>query len=117
LIASTKAVNRKSKKNILAKMLPQLLEKRMAMKQKARQKKYGNFESLSPRQIQVIKLLLDGYRYTEIAKALYISVNTARNHVQRIYRILGVRGKQGLISRFSKDEIDLIQKRYEVAPE
>jgi DNA-binding CsgD family transcriptional regulator len=113
---STKVARKNSKKEILARMLPQLLEKRIAMKQKVRQKKYGNFESLTPRQIQVIKLLLDGYRYSEIAKELFISVNTARNHVQRIYEILRVSGKQGLTSSLSKDEIDLLQKRYEVAP-
>ena len=117
MVTSTKGVNKKSKKEILKRMLPQLLEKRIVMRQKARQKKYGNFESLTPRQIQVVKLLLDGYKYTEIANELWISVNTARNHVQRIYMILGVRGRRGLKSRLSKDEIDLIQYRYEVAPE
>lgn len=117
MVTSMKGVNRRSKKEILKKMLPQLLEKRIAMRQKARQKRYGIFECLSPRQIQVIKLLLDGYKYTEIAKALYISVYTARNHGQRIYKILGVRGRRGLEARLSKDEIDLIQKRLDVAAE
>ena len=117
MVAATKVVRNKSKKEILARMLPQLLEKRMVMRQKARQKKYGDFESLTPRQIQVIKLVLDGHGYAEIAEALYISVYTARNHVHRIYRILGVRGKRGLISSLSSEEIDFIQKRFEVAPE
>jgi DNA-binding NarL/FixJ family response regulator len=113
---STKVARKKSKKEILARMLPLLLVKRFVMKQKARQKKYGNFECLTPRQIQVIKLLLDGYRYSEIAKELFISMNTARNHVHKIYKILRVRDKRGLISSLSEEEIDLIQKRYEVAP-
>lgn len=45
---------------------------------------------LSEREIQILKLLIDGYEYKEIGTALKISPNTVRNHITKIYRKLHV---------------------------
>lgn len=53
------------------------------------QTKQDEFD-LSEREIQILKLLIDGYEYKEIGMALNISPNTVRNHITRIYRKLHV---------------------------
>jgi DNA-binding NarL/FixJ family response regulator len=49
--------------------------------------------NLSEREVQILKLLIDGYEYKEIGSSLNISPNTVRNHVTKIYRKLHVTSK------------------------
>jgi LuxR family maltose regulon positive regulatory protein len=50
-------------------------------------------EPLSARELEVLRLVAAGLSNGEIAEALYLSVNTVKTHLQRIY------GKMGLSSR------------------
>jgi DNA-binding NarL/FixJ family response regulator len=43
---------------------------------------------LTPREMQVLRLVAQGHSYSEIAAQLFISPKTARNHVQNILRKL-----------------------------
>jgi LuxR family transcriptional regulator, maltose regulon positive regulatory protein len=45
------------------------------------------------RQLQVLKLLADGYSYEEIGARLFISLNTVKFHVRSIFHRLGVRNR------------------------
>src|SRR5690606_13058177 len=45
---------------------------------------------LSPRELEVLQLLVDGCTDSEIAAALYISRRTAASHLSHIYTKLGV---------------------------
>jgi len=45
---------------------------------------------LSERELTVLRYLTSKLDATEIASALYISVNTVRSHIKAIYRKLGV---------------------------
>ena len=47
-------------------------------------------EPLSERELQVLRLVAAGLSNREVAEALYISVNTVKTHLQRIYGKLGV---------------------------
>jgi LuxR family maltose regulon positive regulatory protein len=47
-------------------------------------------EPLSERELQVLRLVAAGLSNRDIAEALYISVNTIKTHLQRIYGKLGV---------------------------
>ena len=47
-------------------------------------------EPLSPQEQRVLRLLVDGRTYTEIAEALVVSPNTIKTQVSSIYRKLGV---------------------------
>jgi LuxR family transcriptional regulator, maltose regulon positive regulatory protein len=47
-------------------------------------------EPLSERELTVLRYLTSKLDATEIASALYISVNTVRSHIKAIYRKLGV---------------------------
>lgn len=52
---------------------------------------------LSPREMEVLSLLVGGFRVPEIAERLGISQHTVRNHLKSIYRKAGVQGQSGLI--------------------
>ncbi len=47
-------------------------------------------ETLSEREIEVLRLLAEGLTYQEAAERLIVSLNTVRFHVKSIYGKLGV---------------------------
>lgn len=53
--------------------------------------------SLSVREHEVLALLADGLRVSQIAKRLFISTHTVRNHLKMLYRKLGIHSQAGLI--------------------
>jgi DNA-binding NarL/FixJ family response regulator len=57
-------------------------------------------EKLTPRQNEVLALLLTGKSNDEIAHALFISRFTVQTHVSHILAELGARGRTELISRY-----------------
>lgn len=50
----------------------------------------GNFAHLSQRELEVLKLMVDGYSNPEIAAKLYLSANTVKTHVRNIMNKLSV---------------------------
>jgi DNA-binding NarL/FixJ family response regulator len=48
---------------------------------------------LTPRQIEVLRLLEQGRSTDQIAAGLHISVETVRNHIRAILRTLGVHSR------------------------
>jgi DNA-binding NarL/FixJ family response regulator len=85
-------------------------------KQKIRRREFRNVHRLTNRQIQIAALLLDGYRYAEIANKLFLSLTTVRCHVYQINKSLKVRGRRDLLSSLSNREIDLIRGRSNGVP-
>jgi DNA-binding CsgD family transcriptional regulator len=55
---------------------------------------------LTERELDVMKLLLDGHSNEGIAQQLHLSVHTIKSHAQGIFRKLGVRTRAELLSRF-----------------
>jgi DNA-binding NarL/FixJ family response regulator len=49
--------------------------------------------NLSDRELQIVKGLVSGYSYKAIADELYISIDTVRSHIRRIYEKLHVNSK------------------------
>lgn len=47
-------------------------------------------EELSHRELDVLKLIARGYSNDEIARTLFISPHTVKNHVSNIYRKMGM---------------------------
>lgn len=54
---------------------------------------------LSPRECDVVRLMLDGFRVPTIATSLYVSPNTVRNHLRSIFAKLHVTSQDELIAR------------------
>ena len=60
---------------------------------------------LSERQTQVLKGMVDGNTYTQIAEELFISPLTVRTHIKNIYKILHVNNKAEAIAKYLKGEL------------
>ncbi len=59
----------------------------------------GLIEPLTERELEVLRLLAQGMKYSEIAARLVVSLNTVRFHVKGIYSKLGVSKQSGAIAR------------------
>jgi DNA-binding NarL/FixJ family response regulator len=55
-------------------------------------------ENLSPREIEVLELLVKGYAYKEISAELGISYSTVHTHIERIYTKLHVRSRSHAVA-------------------
>lgn len=55
--------------------------------------------SLSPREIEVLRLVADGSSNREIAKELFLSETTVKSHLVHIYAKLGVRSRTSAVAR------------------
>lgn len=53
----------------------------------------GSEQTLSEREIEILRLAQRGLRNPQIAQALHISAGTVRNHLSAIYRKLGVHSR------------------------
>ena len=54
---------------------------------------------LSPRESEIVQLLVAGNRVSSIAQSLFISHHTVRNHLQSVYRKFEVSSQAGLIEK------------------
>jgi LuxR family maltose regulon positive regulatory protein len=59
----------------------------------------GLIEPLSPRELEVLRLLAEGLSNAEIAARLYLSVNTLRAHTSHIYQKLDVHSRVQAVRR------------------
>ncbi|MEY4243999.1 MAG: hypothetical protein RLZZ245_1584 [Verrucomicrobiota bacterium] len=57
-------------------------------------------ESLSPREIEVLELLVKGFAYKEVAGELTISYSTVQRHIESIYRKLHVHSRTHAVSKY-----------------
>ena len=60
--------------------------------------------ALSPREQEVLQEIRSGYRVSTIARKLYISPHTVRNHLKSIYAKLGVRSQADLMTKLKPIE-------------
>ena len=61
-------------------------------------------ESLSSRELEIVARLVGGDRVPAIARALFLSQGTIRNHLSNAYRKLGVSSQQALIDLYRERE-------------
>ncbi len=62
---------------------------------------YPELKTLSPREREVLKIFLKGHRVPTIARDLFISPYTVRNHLKAIFAKLGVRSQVELVELFN----------------
>ena len=61
--------------------------------------------SLTTRENEILRLLIDGLNYTMIAEKLFISLDTVRNHIRHIYEKLHVHSKSQAVAKALKQSI------------
>lgn len=59
-------------------------------------------ENLTPRQQQIVQAIVNGKSYKVIAADLFISIDTVRTHIKRIYKTMEVNSKAELIKKATK---------------
>lgn len=60
---------------------------------------------LSEREKEVLQHLVNGYSYKMIAAEMYISIDTVRSHIKKIYEKLHVNSKSEAVAKAFKDNI------------
>ena len=60
---------------------------------------------LTDRQREILEKLVDGKSYQTIASELYVSVETVRSHVKKMYKVLHVNNKTEAITQYMKGHI------------
>lgn len=61
-----------------------------------------HFEQLTTRETDIVNGILDGLSYKLIADRYYISINTVRTNVKRVYRKLEINSKSELFNLFNR---------------
>jgi ATP/maltotriose-dependent transcriptional regulator MalT len=64
-----------------------------------RRMSYGNLETLTDREKEVLALLAKGYLYKEIAAELFISNETVKSHIHNIYEKLHVQTRTEALNK------------------
>jgi DNA-binding NarL/FixJ family response regulator len=65
--------------------------------------------SLTPRELELMRLLLEHRRTATIARELSVSVHTVRNHLRSMFRKLGVHSQEELLSAVRALPPDLLE--------
>jgi DNA-binding NarL/FixJ family response regulator len=65
----------------------------------------GDNYHLSEREKEVLQLLVNGYSYKMIASEMYISIDTVRSHIKKIYEKLHVNSKSEAVAKAFKDRL------------
>lgn len=60
---------------------------------------------LTDRQKEILEKLVDGKSYQTVASELFVSVETVRSHVKKMYKILHVNNKTEAITQYMKGHI------------
>jgi DNA-binding response OmpR family regulator len=68
-------------------------------------------ELLSTRQIEILKRLVGGERVPGIARDLYLSQSTVRNHLSSIFSRLGVHSQEELLEQLRRTSTALVASR------
>jgi DNA-binding NarL/FixJ family response regulator len=61
--------------------------------------------NLSPRELDILQWLVEGYSYKRIAEKLFISPLTVQSHIKRVYEKLQVHSKSAAVSKALKYRI------------
>lgn len=62
----------------------------------------ANQMNLSPRELDILQWLVEGYSYKRIAEKLFISPLTVQSHIKRVYEKLQVHSKSAAVSKALK---------------
>ncbi len=64
-----------------------------------------NAAGISPREKEIITLIMKGYSNQKISDQLFISLSTVKTHIRNIFQKLNVKSRFEIISRINKSEV------------
>lgn len=65
----------------------------------------GTDYNLTERETQVLQLLVEGYSYKMIAAEIFVSIDTVRSHIKKVYEKLHVNSKGEAVAKAFRDKI------------
>ena len=68
--------------------------------------------TLTSREREIVEHLCAGQRVGSMAKSLYISEHTVRNHLKHVFRKLGVSSQSELVDRISHSELRQLAEQH-----
>lgn len=71
--------------------------------------------NLTPREVEVVRLLVDGLSYKLIAGELHISLNGVQYHIKNIYKKLHINARPQMMKMYMNGNLDCIFKRFSFA--
>lgn len=76
------------------------IARRVAQSFRKQEAKTPEIHSLTPREVEVLELLVKGFSYKEVAADLHISYSTVQRHIESIYRKLHVHSRTHAVTKF-----------------
>ncbi len=83
---------------------PEIARRIIALFQKVRPPEKSD-KGLTPHELRILKLLVDGYNYKTAAVELNVSINTVSFHVRRIYEKLQVHSKSEAVAKALRNHL------------
>ena len=74
-------------------------------------------ENLTPRELELARLVAEGYSNRQIADRLRLSRQTVKNHIQAAYRKLEVTNRVELTLRLGGRSVEELRRRFAVGSE
>ncbi len=69
--------------------------------------------SITEREEEIINLLKEGFKYNQIAKKLFISLNTVKAHIRNIYEKTQTKSRLGLINALTNETTKSVNNKTE----
>lgn len=88
-----------------AAMTPSVAMKVLKLFTTGKRKIVNSDVSLTPREQEILNLLVDGYTYNMIGKELFISYSTVNKHITNIYAKLQVSSVSAAVSKAIKEDL------------
>ncbi len=85
-------------------MSPEIARKVVSLFRKVRPPARADYD-LTPHELRILKLLVEGYNYKTAAAELGVSINTVAFHVRRIYEKLQVHSKSEAVAKAMRDRL------------
>jgi DNA-binding NarL/FixJ family response regulator len=86
-------------------MTPQIARRVIEHFQSPRQLPASPAHDLTPHEIRILRLLVEGHYYQTAADQLRVSVNTVRTHVRSIYEKLQVHSKAEAVAKALRERL------------
>ena len=88
-----------------APMTPSIASKVLAMFKSGTLFKKNDDNDLTKRELEILKLLVDGMSYKAVAESCFLSIDTVSSHVKNIYKKLQVHSKSEAVAKAIKRNI------------